>query len=119
MLGWTKGTRHYIQYQLTDEEGWQDLLFQNDEGDLQGLWCSRSYTAANNRILELMTECDTVLEQYRIVRRTWDETILQPTGPASNATDEDATMEADLESQVGEVPDTGDEPTEVINPLVK
>lgn len=78
MLGLTRGTRHYIQYQLTDEEGWQDLLFVDPTtSNIQGLWCSRSYSRANARIEELMTECNTDRSQYRIVRRTWREEIIQ------------------------------------------
>lgn len=78
MFGLVKGTRHYIQYQLTDEEGWKDLLFIDPmTSNIQGLWVSRSYLAANARIEELMAECGTDRSQYRIVRRTWAEQVLE------------------------------------------
>lgn len=134
--GLTAGTRHYIQFNLVEGEGWKDLLFQDSEGEFKGLWASRSYGAANARIEELMAECMTDRSQYRIVRRTWDETVIEHNpnhGLAYNDpnfydpeqdpdNDEDAAAEADLESQVGEVPDSGDEPpvnTPVANPLIK
>ena len=75
--GLKRGTRHYIQYDLEGNGEWRDLNFVNDEGQMQGLWSSRSYGRANARIEELMAEADTTRDQYRIVRRTWDEEIIQ------------------------------------------
>lgn len=75
--GLKRGTRHYIQYSLVEGEGWKDLLFLNDEGQLNGLWSSARYGTANARIEELMADNGTERSQYRIVRRTWDETIIE------------------------------------------
>ena len=84
MNGLTKGTRHYIQYQLTDGEDWQDLLFADPvTGSIHGLWCSRSFTAARKHVEELMTVCDTTLDNYRIVKRTWNEEVITLHAPAN------------------------------------
>lgn len=121
-FGLKQGTRHYIQYSLTDGEGWQDLLFQNTEtGELNGLWSSARYSTANARIEELMAECNTDRSQYRIVKRTWGEQVLEHDpnyGKAFNDPSYDYDQDADDEKIVDadDAVSDNDEPQfEVVN----
>jgi hypothetical protein len=133
--GLKRGTRHYIQYSLVEGEGWKDLIFITDEGQPNGLWSSARYGTANAKIEELMAECSTDRSQYRIVRRTWDETIIEhdpnygkafndsdyydpeqdPDNEKITETDEDADESYDGQDEDPEPPVN----TPVANPLVK
>jgi hypothetical protein len=139
MNGLTEGTRHYVQFDLTGD-GWTDLIHIDSEGWPHGLWCSHRITTAEARIQELMAECSTQRDQYRIVKRTFafeekvvefdpnygkafndpshdysqdDDETDEDADESYDGQNEDATMEVNLEAQVGEVPDTG------TNPLIK
>lgn len=119
-FGLTEGTRHYVQYSLTDGEGWQDLIHIDPDGESRGLWCSHRITTAEARIQELMAECDTQRDQYRIVRRTFqfaeeivefdpnygkafnDSTLVDPTED-EDEDDEDSTDEDEDNPQFTEV----------------
>lgn len=73
MFGLTEGTRHYIKYDLNGNGVFEDLLFENENGESQGLWCSRAMRTAADKIAALIADGGTVPSQYKIVTRTWHE----------------------------------------------
>lgn len=123
--GLTRGMRFYVQYRLLAADGtllqWEDLLFQDENGDFKGLWCSRTVGTAAKRIRELIEENGTQASQYRIAARTWDEQIIEfnpnhgkafndPTYDYDADPDEDKIVDGD-----GNAHNNGEEPIGALN----
>ena len=78
VYGLTQGTRHYIQFRFSTEDTWTDLLFvEPGTTETKGLWCSKTYRKALEKIQALIAEVGNEetaanwTEYYRIVKRTY------------------------------------------------